>query len=182
MARFFSFMATETLAETVQRLQDILEPALVREGLELVALDLKRGQRGKGLLRIVIDVPGDAPYPTQARRSDDAPLAAGVSISDCVRVTKMLGPLLDVEDPLPTAYELEVSSPGVNRPLRKRAHYERALGARVRVKTRIPVRGTKLFIAPLAAAGEDAIALEVSGERLELPYRLISDARLEFEF
>lgn len=169
-------MAADHIADILERLRALVGPVIEREGFELFDLELKPGRRGH-LLRITIDVAG--------RESYDPPSQGGpaaVGIADCVRVTKALSPVLDVEDTISGAYTLEVSSPGVDRPLLTPAHFALAVGRRVRVKTRTPVAGESFFVVPLVEAGDDVIVLDVRGKNVEVPYRLISRASLEIEF
>lgn len=172
----------ERLAEQLARLHAITEPVLAREGFELFDLELKRGPK-RLLLRITIDRPGDAPYRGTAPKEGE-PLPETVGIEDCARVSKLLGPLYDVEDVLPSAYLLEVGSPGVNRPLKTPAHFARAVGLDVRVKTRVPVGPTNesFFIARLVSADADALTLDVRGNATQIPYRLVSQASIEYRF
>ena len=104
-------MKTVTV-ELRERLWALLEPLLTRLGYELVELDYAPGH-GRSLLRLYIDA------------------QAGVGLDDCERVSREVSSLLDVEDPIPSAYTLEVSSPGFDRLLRTRAHFGRFVGSRV---------------------------------------------------
>ena len=175
-------MAQERLAETLDKLIALVEPALDAEGFELVDLEYKRSSK-KYLLRIIIDTAGRTDYRGHTAKGSERP-NDGVTISDCVRVSKLLSPLFDVEDLIPGAYTLEVSSPGLNRPLTKPAHFRHAVGLKVRVKSRAPVndRGDTFFIAKLSAADDDAITLQAHGGDVTIPYRLVSKASVEFEF
>ena len=173
----FFFMSTDYIGETVQRLHEIIEPVLERESLELIDLEYTRVSRGY-LLRLYIDRVGEEPYPSSPASEASNP----VGIKDCTRVSRELAPLLDVEDVIPGAYTFEVSSPGLNRRLKTPSHFARALGTMVRVKTRVMIANTKLLIAPLLEADCDHIVLEYAGERVEIPYRLIARANLEYQF
>ena len=183
-ARLFLFlkMATERLAETIERIEALLQPLLAAEGFELVELDLNRGPQ-RHLLRLTIDRAGRTRYFGSAKEArehgteDDS-----VGITDCTRVSKLISPLLDVEDLIPTAYTLEVSSPGVNRPLQTEHHFKVAQGLMVRIKTRAPVAGESFFIAKLIEASDEGVALDVRGNRVEIPYRLIQKANVEYQF
>lgn len=178
-------MADERLAETIAKLNATIEPALERMGYELVHLELKRAGRGKMMLRVLIDFVGRDSYDPPQRGESGEPAPGElppIDISDCIKVTKTLSPLLDVEDPIGSAYTFEVSSPGVNRPLTRPRHFELAVGKDVRVKTRVPVAGESFFIARLEEASEEGIALDVRGAQVSIPYRLISKANLEFKF
>ncbi len=176
-------MSEERLAETIERIHRLVEPMLVREGLELVDLELKRGPK-RYLLRVTIDKADRTAYRGSAVREENAPLTEEVGIDDCTRISRELSPLLDVEDIIPTAFVLEVTSPGVNRPLKKTRHFKLAVGCDVRIKTRTPIAPTNesFFIARLAEATDEAIALDVRGSRVEIPYRLIAQANIEYRF
>ena len=171
-------MADERLAETLTRLEDLIEPVIAAEGFELVQLIFKPGSRGY-MLRLIIDRPGRESYaaPTTAEER----IAQGVTIDDCALVSRAVGPALEVEDVIPSAYTLEVSSPGLNRPLVKPEHFRLAVGMKVRVKTRVPVEDESFFIAELTAAEESHIVLSVRDEDVKVPYRLVSKANLEME-
>lgn len=183
-------MSDERLAETLERLHRLVEPLLERQGLELVDLELKRGPR-RFLLRVTIDKVGKTHYRGSATRNEDEALPEEVGIDDCTRISRELSPLLDVEDVIKSAYLLEVSSPGVNRPLKKPEHFRLATGLDVRIKTRVPIAVTtaagnpaneSFFIARLAEANDEGIALDVRGHRVDIPYRLIAQANIEYRF
>jgi len=169
-------MANERLAETLTRLEELIGPVVADEGFELVHLTYKRGSKGY-MLRLFVDRPGRESY--RAPKTDEERIALGVTIDDCAVVSRAVGPLLEVEDIIPSAYTLEVSSPGLNRPLVKPAHFALAAGMQIRVKTRVPVEGESFFIAELKSADEDQIVLDVRGEDVEVPYRLVATASLE---
>lgn len=203
-------MSEERLAETIERLHRLVEPMLEREGLELVDLELKRAPR-RHMLRVTIDRADRQAYRGSVVRTEDTPLDEEVSIDDCTRIARELSPLLDVEDIIPTAYTLEVTSPGVNRTLKTPRHFRLALGCDVRVKTRTPIAPTKdtFFIARLVEVSEESIFLETKAAasrgqahkpsatgptsskgpvdpaqspRLEIPFRLIAQANIEYRF
>ena len=176
-------MSEERLAETIERLHRLVEPLLEREGLELLDLELKRGPK-RYLLRVTIDKVGKAAYRGSAARSEDEVLPDEVGIDDCIRISRDLSPLLDVEDVIKSAYLLEVSSPGVNRPLKKPHHFKLAQGLDVRIKTRTPVAPTNesFFIARLIEANDEGIVIDVRGQRVDIPYRLIAQANIEYRF
>ncbi len=176
MAAFF--MADERLAETLTQLEDLIGPVIAGEGFELVQLTYKPGSHGY-MLRLFIDRPGRVSY--AAPKTDEERIALGVTIDDCAIVSRAVGPALEVEDVIPNAYTLEVSSPGVDRPLVKPAHFALAVGMKIRVKTRVPVSGESFFMAELKAAEPGHIVLDVRGEDVEVPYRLVSQANLEME-
>lgn len=142
-----------------QELIELLEPSLKAIGFELVDLDVRVGRNG--LLRLYIDK------------------ADGVMLADCEFVSKQIGALLDVEDPLPGAYTLEVSSPGLDRRLRTPEHFERFSGDRVRIELKRAVSGRKRFKGVLLGIDEhDTIAVEVDGEKWALNLADVAMARL----
>jgi len=141
-----------------ERLIELLEPAVAAMGLELADIDVHLGRRG--LLRLFIDRPG------------------GVTVDDCQRVSEQVGALLDVEDPLPGSYTLEVSSPGFDRRLRTQAHFERFVGERVRIEMRDALEGRRNFTGILTGVESGSALLEVDGEAWRLPLKDIAVARL----
>jgi ribosome maturation factor RimP len=142
-----------------ERLIAILEPALAAMGFELADIDAHLGRRG--LLRLYID------------------RAGGVTVDDCQRVSEQIGALLDVEDPLPGSYVLEVSSPGFDRRLRTLAHFERFNGEQARVELRdARDDGRRKFTGRLVGVEGSVVLLEVDGEVARLPFSDIAVARL----
>ena len=140
-------------------LLDLLETEVASLGYELVDLDLRIG--GDGLLRLYID-------------AED-----GITLDDCERVSHQVSGLLDVEDPIPGHYTLEVSSPGVNRPLRTRAHYRRFAGERAKIELARPREdGRRRFTGLLGPVEDDEFALELDGETVRLRFDDVATARL----
>jgi ribosome maturation factor RimP len=142
-----------------ERLIALIEPLLAQLGYELVELEYVPA-RGRGTLRIFIDKPG------------------GVGLTDCERVSHEVSALLDVEDPIPTSYALEVSSPGEDRVLRTRAHFERFLGARVHVELSAPRAGRRRYTGTLCSVADEGLALEVDQQRVDVRFNEIGKARL----
>lgn len=131
-----------------------------------------RRERGNDVLRVVLDRPGPAATPEDS-----------VSIIDCERVSQELSTILDVEDLLPASYTLEVSSPGLDRPLRRAADYVRFAGRMAKIVTREPVERQTAFAGRLRGMeGEDVLFENEGGRLVRLPLALISRARLEVEF
>ena len=152
---------TVTLRE---RLIALIEPVLVRLGYELVELEYAAG-RSRAVVRLFIDHLGiDQP--------------AGITVEDCERVSREVAALLDVDDPIPTAYTLEVSSPGFDRVLRTRAHFERFVGSRVFVELKVPRAGRRRYTGTLQAVNASGIELEVDKQKVEVPFGEIGKARL----
>lgn len=137
----------------------IVEPAVEQLGYELSDVEVKLGGKD-GLLRLFIDRP------------------EGITLEDCELVSRQISAMLDVEDPLPGHYFLEVSSPGLDRALTKPAHFQRFMGEDVRVKLRFPLHGRRNFRGALRAADEEKIEVEVDGESHSLPLATIESARL----
>jgi len=152
---------TVTLRE---RLIALIEPVLVRLGYELVELEYAAG-RSQAVVRIFID---------QAAAQE----RQGITVEDCERVSREVAALLDVNDPIPTAYTLEVSSPGFDRVLRTAAHFERFVGSRVFVELKVPRAGRRRYTGMLQAVNATGIELEVDKQKVEVPFDEIGKARL----
>ena len=140
-------------------LANLIEPTIERLGYELSDLELKLGGR-KGIVRVFIDKP------------------EGVGLEDCEIVSRQVSALLDVEDPMPGRYTLEVSSPGLDRKLTKPAHFQRFIGEVVRIRLRFPLEGRRNFRGELKSADDENIEIEVDGESYRLPVSTIESARL----
>ena len=152
------------MSARTEAIQSIIERVTAREGLELVHWELV-GPRNQSVLRIYIDKDG------------------GVTHGDCELVSHQVGTLLDVEDLFPGHYLLEVSSPGVDRPLFKRADYERFAGRRVKIRTQAPVNGQRNFRGRLKGIDGDVVRLEAEpGGDIELDFANITRANIEYEF
>lgn len=145
-----------------EKLLALLEPPLTAMGYELVDLEARVG--GNGLLRIYID---------QGR---------GVDLEDCERVSRQIGTLLDVEEPMPGSYTLEVSSPGLDRPLRTAAHFERFAGHEAKIRLARPLEGRRNFKGRLCGIGDDGVLIDVDGRQWNLPLAEVAAAHLVPEF
>jgi ribosome maturation factor RimP len=152
---------TVTLRE---RLIALIEPVLVRLGYELVELEYAAG-RSQAVVRVFIDKPDGQERP-------------GIAVDDCERVSREVAALLDVDDPIPTAYTLEVSSPGFDRVLRTAAHFERFVGSRVFVELKVPRAGRRRYTGMLLAVNATGIEIEVDKQKVEVPFDEIGKARL----
>jgi len=142
-----------------EKLIALTEPLLGQLGYELVDLEYAPG-RAHAQLRIFIDRP------------------AGVGLDDCEAVSREVSALLDVEDPVPTGYTLEVSSPGLDRILRTPAHFQRFVGERVRVELVNSRGGRRRYTGRLAALNAAGIELEVDGAMVAVSFAEIGRARL----
>jgi ribosome maturation factor RimP len=155
----------------LDRIRDIAARVAGAYGL-LVNEIVMRREGGTNVLRVVLDRPGPAATPEES-----------VSIADCERVSQELGTILDVEDVLPDSYTLEVSSPGLDRPLRGAADYERFAGRLAKIVTREPVNRQTAFAGRLRGMdGSDVLFENEGGKLIRLPLAAISRARLEVEF
>ncbi|HUO66644.1 MAG TPA: ribosome maturation factor RimP [Gammaproteobacteria bacterium] len=141
-----------------ERLIALIEPPLAALGYELADLDVHLGRRG--LLRLFIDRKG------------------GVKLEDCERVSEQLGAWLDVEDPLPGSYVLEVSSPGFDRRLRTLEHFARFAGERAKVELRDARDGRRNLTGKLAGTEDGRVLIDVDGEVWRVPLNDIAMARL----
>jgi ribosome maturation factor RimP len=160
---------------TGEELTRLLEPTVERLGYELADLEVRFAGR-ESVIRVFIDRPyvigdviGDVIGEGKSER---------VGLSDCETVSRQVSALLDVEDPVPGHYVLEVSSPGLDRKLTKAAHFQRYVGQDVRLRLRLPLEGRRKFRGKLAAANEETIHVEVDGQSYELPIATIDTARL----
>ncbi|GAB6039585.1 ribosome maturation factor RimP [Endothiovibrio diazotrophicus] len=104
--------------------------------------------------------------------------AQGVTVDDCADLSRHLSAVLDVEDPIPGQYTLEVSSPGLDRPLFREEDFRRFAGREVKIRTLAPVDGRKRFKGRLLGFEGGCVAIEMEGERVELDFDSIHDARL----
>ena len=144
---------------TGDELAVLLGPTVERLGYELADLEVRLGGKS-GLIRLFIDKP------------------EGVGLEDCEKVSRAVSALLDVEDPVPGNYNLEVSSPGLDRKLRKVEHFQRFIGQIVNVKLRFPLEGRRRFRGKLLSADDENIVVEVDGESYSLALATINTARL----
>ena len=156
-------------ADMVSRVTDLAGPILASLGLELVELEYKREGRTM-VLRLFIDRDG------------------GVTLDDCAAVSRELSEILDVEDFIRDHFTLEVSSPGLNRPLKKAADYERYRGRLIRIKTfeLLPDdagNSRKTFLGELLGLDGGIVRLKLTeGQTAGIPLEKIAKANLEFEF
>jgi ribosome maturation factor RimP len=144
---------------TSDEIQRLLEPAIERLGYELTDLEVRLGGQG-GLLRLTIDKPD------------------GIDLDDCEKISHAMSALLDVEDPVPGNYNLEVSSPGMDRKLTKVEHFQRFQGETLKVTMRFPIEGRRRFRGKLLSSNDEKIVVEVDGESHSLPLTMIDTARL----
>lgn len=148
---------------TEVELEEIIKSALKVLDFEYVGSEM-RMQTGRQFLRIFIDKDG------------------GVTIDDCERASRQISALLDVEDPYAGHYNLEVSSPGLDRPLFEREHFERFVGARAKIRLKLPQNSRRNFLGVIKAVEADNVILVVDDDTFELPLSNIEKANLVPEF
>ena len=155
----------------LERVRELATRVATAYGLDIFDVELKR-EGGQQVLRVIVDRPGPAATPEDS-----------VSIDDCARVAEQLGTLLDVEDVMPGGYTFEVSSPGLDRPLRTADDYRRFAGRWAKIVTSEPVQRQTAFNGRVMGIDGEDVLFESEGRKpMRLPLRLISRARLEVEF
>jgi ribosome maturation factor RimP len=143
-----------------QDLDQIIEPVVGALGLEFLGIEYVPGRRSS-LLRVYIDAPG-----------------RHVGLEDCELVSRQVGAVLDVEDPIAGAYDLEVSSPGFDRPLFRPAHFARFVGQATKIQTSLPIGGRRRFQGPIAAVDDEAVTVVQDGAPVRIAHANIERANL----
>lgn len=144
------------------KIKELADSIAAQHAVEIVDIELAGSSR-KPLIRIFIDKEN------------------GVTLDDCGKYSRALSVLFDVEDPIPTAYVLEVSSPGLDRPLKALRDFERSIGKLVRIITRARIEEQNIFTGRIAGVGGGNITLSFNDKEIEIPFDQISKARLEIE-
>jgi ribosome maturation factor RimP len=152
----------EMEGEMERVVSEIVEPIVTSHGMELIGVEYRR-ETGGWVLRIYIDKKG------------------GVSLDDCVLVSNEVGPVIDVEDLFQTPYTMEVSSPGLNRALKKARDFERFKGRVVKIRTHDAIGGRRNFKGRLLGCTNAVIQIGIGGEVLDVPLLNVAKANLEFE-
>jgi ribosome maturation factor RimP len=147
-----------------EKLKQLIRQEVELLGYELIGVEFVGQGKGAALLRIYIDH------------------ADGITLDDCVEVSHQVSGVLDVEDPIQENYRLEVSSPGLDRPLFELAHFERFKGSRVKLKTRVKVDNRHRFSGLLGGVEENQVLIEEDGNSYRIPFEDIDSARLIPEF
>jgi ribosome maturation factor RimP len=145
--------------EIARRVRELVRPACEAEGLEVIHVEFQREPAGR-VLRVYLDKPG------------------GVTLGDCSHVSRQVSDLLDVALELPEPYSLEVTSPGPNRPLGEKGDFDRFVGQWAKLRVARPIEGQKNFTGVLRGTTEDAVRLEAGERTVEIPFELITRARL----
>lgn len=147
----------------VKQVWEITEPLIAHEGFELVDIEYQREGHGT-VLRFYLD------------------RAGGVSVDALAPLSRRLGDVLDVHDAVPGSYTLEVSSPGINRRLRRPDHFRRYIGQKVRVRTVTPLSGRRSFVGPLREVAADGILVGTGDDTQFIRFDDIARANYEHVF
>ena len=139
---------------------ELLEPAIVSLGYELVGVEYRSGGQGGGLLRVYIDS------------------EQGITVNDCQKVSYQVSGVLDVNDPIPGHYTLEVSSPGMDRILFKESQFADSVGEQVDVRLNFPFEGRRKFIGMLAGVQDSMAVVQIGEDEYLLPLENIQRARV----
>jgi ribosome maturation factor RimP len=152
------------IKELEARVKDLLMPVVHDMGIGLEYVEMKK-MGGKFLVRVFIDK------------------EESITLDDCERASREIEAVLDVEDPIPYSYTLEVSSPGLDRPLRNPEDFKRFSGKVARVTTLQPIEKQTFFIGEIESAGDDDVVLLLpKNKRVTISHKIISKARLEVTF
>ena len=150
---------------TLTRVWRLAGPLVEGEGMEIVDIEFRHeGSRGGRVLRLYLDKEG------------------GPNVDDLSRVSRQLSELLDAKDTIDGSYTLEVSSPGINRPLKKPAHFARFVGKRIRVRTRDLIDGRRSFLGILGQVVEDSVILTQEGKRYQIPFSMIEKSNYDHDW
>ncbi len=148
----------------VSQVWELATPLVADEGLEIFDIEFRREGRGGWVLRLYLDKEG------------------GPNLDDLTRVSRQLGDLLDVHNLPQRAYTLEVSSPGVNRLLKRPEHFTRFLGKKIRVRTRDRIEGRRTFLGLLKETTQDGIVVSQEKVEVYIPHGMIEKANYEHEW
>ncbi len=150
---------------TVSRVWELAAPLAEKEAMEIIDIELRHeGSRGGRVLRLYLDKAG------------------GPNVDDLSRISHQLSDLLDSENTVEGTYTLEVSSPGINRPLRRPEHYFRFIGKRIRVRTRDMINGRRSFLGILEEVGAEKITLKQEGVQYQIPFSTIEKSNYEHDW
>ncbi len=153
----------EPREEVRSKIKELVQPYLTAQGAELVDLEYARPRKGRAILRLFVDRPG------------------GITLEELTRISRVVGDLLDVHDLIPGSYNLEVSSPGLTRALKKPQDYERYKGRLVRVTTRAPWEGRQVHTGVLQGLQDDRVCLKEGESVVCIPLSEIARARLDLD-
>ena len=165
------------MRKEIDDLWKLLEPPIQGAGLELVELQWNRESEG-WVLRVFIDRPEGPKLPGVAEGDASVFEPVYVSHEDCELVSRDLSATLDVADTIHHGYRLEVSSPGIDRPLRRERDFVRFAGQKVKIRTNDPVEGRRNFSGVLLGAKDDQVQIDCDGRSYQLPIAMIVRANL----
>lgn len=146
-------------SELISEVWNLLEPVVEAQGMEILEIEYRRESAG-WVLRIFLDS------------------ERGVSVEDCAQISRIAGDLLDAADLIQTPYNLEVSSPGIDRPLRKPEHFQKYIGNIIAIRTVSPIQERRNFKGRLKDASPEGVVLECDTRSYSIPVSLIERARL----
>jgi ribosome maturation factor RimP len=178
----FSELSTERMQEAPksnptivdrERLSAVIDPVVRAHGAELVDIELKN--EAGWVLRVYVEKLGASAERMSTKQ-------AAVDLELCSNIARDLSPALDVADPIPYRYHLEVSSPGIERPLKREADFVRFAGEKAKLKLRSPVAGQKVLVGTLGGVKDGVLDLLDSGRNTSVPLEQVVSARLVFEF
>jgi ribosome maturation factor RimP len=150
---------------TITRVWELAAPLAEREGMEIVDIEFRpEGTRQGRVLRLYLDKEG------------------GPNVDDLSRVSRALSELLDAQDAIEGAYTLEVSSPGINRPLKKPEHFARFVGKRIRIRTRDMIDGRRSFLGILGEVLRDRVILTQEGKQYQIPFSMMDKSNYEHDW
>lgn len=145
--------------ELIGEIWNILEPVIAAQGMEILEIEYRRESAG-WVLRVFLDS------------------ERGISVEDCAQISRLAGDLLDVADVIQTSYHLEVSSPGIDRPLRRLEHFQKYIGDIIEVRTISPIQNRRNFKGELKEASPEGVIVECEAKGYSIPMPLIERARL----
>jgi ribosome maturation factor RimP len=145
------------------RVEELVKPVVAAQGADLVEVQFAQPKRGRATLRLFVDTPG------------------GITLAEITRISKIVSELLDVHDVIGPSYNLEVSSPGLTRALKKPADYVRYVGRLVRLTTRSPIGGRQVHLGVLKGLEGQEVCLLAGEEICRIPLEEIAKARLALD-
>lgn len=151
------------MSQFQDKLNSLIEPAVEAAGFELIGVEFVRAGK-HSTLRVYIDHPD------------------GITVDDCADVSHQVSAVMDVEDPISTEYNLEVSSPGMDRPLFKAAHYQAVVGQVVSIRLRVPQENRRNFKGEVLSVVDDKLTIQVDNEQFELVIGNIEKGNLVPQF
>ena len=151
-----------TEREIVDRVRAMIHPIVLNEGMEVVDIEYRR-ESGGWVLRLILDKEG------------------AITLDDCTRVSQEVGRSLDVEEVIQTPYALEVSSPGLTRPLKTEKDFMKYRHRLVKVKTVDPIQNRRQFKGKLLGVSENGVEIEVEGGVFQIPLSNVAKANLEID-